>query len=96
MYWRLNEDSGTRYDLSGNRWNRAPSSNNGYAVGDKMQVISWTDKSGVLGAFYAGDGPAAVLQAKRLREPTYNPNAFGPDLPGVVFRQNQWLNRPRR
>jgi hypothetical protein len=91
MYWRLDEGSGTRYDLSGNGWNLQPSSSDGSVVGNKLQVISWTDKSGVLGTFYAGDGPQAVFHAKRLREPTYDPNAFGPGMPGVVFCQNQWL-----
>ena len=85
MYWSLGETGGTRYDLSGNDWDLAPSSNDGSDVGDKLQVISWTDKSGVLGAFYAGDGPEAVFQMKHIRKPTYNPNALGPGRPGVVF-----------
>ncbi len=91
MYWRLDETGGTRHDLSGNNWNLTPSSNDGSDVGDKLQVISWTDKSGVLGAFYAGDGPEAVFQMKRMREPTYDPNALGPGRPGIIFGQYQWL-----
>ena len=81
----------SRYDLSGNDWNIQPSSSDSSIVGNKLQVISWTDRSGVLGTFYAGDGPQAVFQAKRMREPTYDPNAFGLGMPGVVFCQNQWL-----
>ena len=91
MYWRLEETGGVRYDLSGNGWNLTPASDDGSDVGDKLQVISWTDKSGVLAAFYAGDGPEAVFQMKRMREPTYNPNALGSGRPGVVFGQGQWL-----
>ncbi|HVU88978.1 MAG TPA: dockerin type I domain-containing protein [Pirellulales bacterium] len=91
MYWRLNETGGIRNDLSGHMWYLTPSSNDGSYVGSIQQVISWTDKSGVLGAFVAGDGPEATLQMKRMREPTYDPNALGPGRPGVVFGANQWL-----
>jgi hypothetical protein len=91
MYWPLSESGGIRNDLSGNGWNLTPSSNNGSDVGTKLQVVSWTDESGVLGAFVGGDGPVATLQMKRMREPTYDPNALGPGRPGVVFGQGQWL-----
>ncbi|HEY4309282.1 MAG TPA: proprotein convertase P-domain-containing protein [Pirellulales bacterium] len=91
MYWALTESAGIRNDISGNGWNLTPSSNDNSTVGNKLQVISWTDKSGVLGTFYAGDGPAAVFQMKRMREPTYDPNALGTGSPGVIFGQWQWL-----
>ena len=49
-FWPLDEESGTRADVTGNGFNLPYQTTDGSMVKCKSQVKSWTDKSGVLGA----------------------------------------------
>ncbi|HEY2838686.1 MAG TPA: hypothetical protein VGJ26_06045, partial [Pirellulales bacterium] len=94
-YYRLNETSGVRDDLSGHNYNLTPSSADGSTLGSTIYVEQWDDKSGVAEPFIAGDstrvGTTHTFQAKRIREPEYQPNGAGPGVPCVTFNAVQWL-----
>ena len=90
-YYSMTEPSGNRLDSTTNHYDLIMASADGTPIGSRKQVVSWTDKSGALGAFSAGDGPQASFQYKRIREPRYDPNAWGKGLPGIRMNPNNWL-----
>ena len=67
-----------RLDSSGNGYHLSPIRATSLLPSPKQYVETWTDKSGVLGAFYAGDGPAASFQAKAHPRARISPRRLGP------------------